>query len=51
MKIKLWVDTGFPNAKHVDIFEDDLNLDDAELDEVAETFMLNNIDWGWERVE
>ncbi len=53
MKIKITVSTNkikSESSKIVELDEDD-DLTDAEIDEIAEQELFNMISWDWERVE
>jgi hypothetical protein len=50
-KIRIWVDTGFCNATHEDIFEFKDDTTDEEIEDEARTFLFNSIEYGWEDYE
>lgn len=50
-KIKLWVETGYENAHHSLVIEVPDDIPDEVLNEMAETYMYEHIDYGWEEVD
>lgn len=50
-KIRVWVDTGFCNATHEEIFEFADDITDEEIEEEARIFLFNCIEFGWEDYE
>ena len=50
-KIKLWVDTGFACAVHEEIIEVDDDYSHEELDEDAQEYMFECIEYGWCEVD
>ena len=50
-KIRIWVDTGFCNATHEEIFEFEDDITDEEIEEEARIFLFNCIEFGWEDYE
>jgi hypothetical protein len=51
MKVRLYIDTGYPSCEHEDVIEVEDDITDAELDEIARENMGNYIDWGWEKLD
>ena len=50
-KIRIWVDTGFCNAMHEDIFEFEDDATDEEIEDESKVFLFNSIEYGWEDYE
>lgn len=50
-KIKLWVDTGFACATHEEIIEVEDDCGYEELEEIAEEYMFECIEYGWCEVD
>lgn len=50
-KIKVYVNTGFVNAKHEETFEVEDDTTDEELDEMVEDFLNNCIEYGYYEVD
>jgi hypothetical protein len=49
-KIKLFVNTGFVNAKHTEVIEVEDDTTDKELNEIANDFAANYIEIGWTEI-
>lgn len=51
MRVTFWINTGYTGCDYEETMEFDDNTTDEKLEEEAKTFLTNNIDFGWYKVE
>lgn len=51
MRVTFWINTGFAGCDYEETMEFDNNTTGEKLEEEAKTFLTNNIEFGWYKVE